>query len=205
MLNNKGFAVSAVLYTTLIAFLLFLAVVLSVFSSSSDLVRNANTDLINGNKFEAKQVTLKNSDGEYKKCVANLDTPIAAKGEFYWYDSPVIVKINSRYGTYYWPKDFDTFSDRNNNNVLDDGEELESCFKTCNNSANCTFNSNLDYSFLGITIGQNLIKSFSKDKNISLVAYKSTESSNLILDIHDSKSDNAEYTDTLNLNVSICD
>lgn len=106
MLNNKGFAVSAVLYTTLIAFLLFLAVVLSMFSSSSDLVRNANTDLINGNKFEAKQVTLKNSDGEYRKCVANLATPNISDGEFHWYNSPVIVKINSRYGTYYWPKDF---------------------------------------------------------------------------------------------------
>lgn len=106
MLNNKGFAVSAVLYTTLIAFLLFLAVVLSMFSSSSDLVRNANTDLINGNKFEAKQVTLKNSNGEYKKCVANSVIPNTEAGEFHWDDSPVIVKINSRYGTYYWPKDF---------------------------------------------------------------------------------------------------
>lgn len=105
MLNNKGFAVSAVLYTTLIAFLLFLAVVLSMFSSSSDLVRNANTDLINGNKFEAKQVTLKNSDGEYQTCVANSSTDTGG-GKFHWYNSPVIVKINSRYGTYYWPKDF---------------------------------------------------------------------------------------------------
>lgn len=205
MLNNKGFAVSAVLYTTLIAFLLFLAVVLSMFSSSSDLVRNANTDLINGNKFEAKQVTLKNSDGEYRKCVANLAIPKISEGEFHWYNSPVIVKINSRYGTYYWPKDFDTFSDENNNDILDTGEKLSSCFKYCNISGNCTFNSNLDYSFFGTTIGQNLIKSFSKDKNISLVAYKSTESSNLTLVIYDYKSNNAEYTDTLNLNVSICD
>lgn len=205
MLNNKGFAVSAVLYTTLIAFLLFLAVVLSMFSSSSDLVRNANTDLINGNKFEAKQVTLTSGFNEGKtNCVPTSKTSLASD-EFYWYDSPVIVKINSRYGTYYWPKDFDTFSDSNNNNALDDGEKLASCFKNCNNSTNCTFNSDLTYSSSGITIGQNLIKSFSKDKNISLVAYKSTESSNLILDIHDSKSDNAEYTDTLNLNVSICD
>ncbi len=119
MLNNKGFAVSAVLYTTLIAFLLFLAVVLSMFSSSSDLVRNANTDLINGNKFEAKQVTLKNSDGEYKKCVANSAEPNVADGEFHWYDSPVIVKINSRYGTYYWPKDFSY--DNANGDVLKAG------------------------------------------------------------------------------------
>lgn len=115
MLNNKGFAVSAVLYTTLIAFLLFLAVVLSMFSSSSDLVRNANTDLINGNKFEAKQVTL--TSGFYlngtKKEICKSSP--SAQNEFHWYDSPVIVKINSRYGTYYWPKDF---SGDNTNNGL---------------------------------------------------------------------------------------
>lgn len=106
MLNNKGFAVSAVLYTTLIAFLLFLAVVLSMFSSSSDLVRNANTDLINGNKFEAKQVTLTSGfSGGKNNCVSTSNAS-PASDEFYWYESPIIVKINSRYGTYYWPKDF---------------------------------------------------------------------------------------------------
>lgn len=115
MLNNKGFAVSAVLYTTLIAFLLFLAVVLSMFSSSSDLVRNANTDLINGNKFEAKQVRLTstwyliNNGGspiEKKTCQATTGTNNGT--DYYYYESPIIVKINSRYGTYYWPKDFIT-------------------------------------------------------------------------------------------------
>lgn len=104
MLNNKGFAVSAVLYTTLIAFILFLAVVLSVFSSSSDLVRNANTDLINGSEFEAKQIIL-SDNSQYMKCVP-LSQSNRNLGEYYWYDSPIIVKINSRYGTYYWPKDF---------------------------------------------------------------------------------------------------
>lgn len=115
MLNNKGFAVSAVLYTTLIAFLLFLAVVLSMFSSSSDLVRNANTDLINGNKFEAKQVRLtstwylindNNTTTEKKTCQATTGTNTGT--DYYYYESPIIVKINSRYGTYYWPKDFIT-------------------------------------------------------------------------------------------------
>lgn len=119
MLNNKGFAVSAVLYTTLIAFLLFLAVVLSMFSSSSDLVRNANTDLINGNKFEAKQVTLTSGfNGGKTNCVSTLKTSLESY-EFHWYDSPVIVKINSRYGTYYWPKDFS--SDNANDGVLSAG------------------------------------------------------------------------------------
>lgn len=115
MLNNKGFAVSAVLYTTLIAFLLFLAVVLSMFSSSSDLVRNANTDLINGNKFEAKQVRLtstwyliNNDDKTTKKQTCQATTGTNTGTDYYYYESPIIVKINSRYGTYYWPKDFIT-------------------------------------------------------------------------------------------------
>ena len=121
MLNNKGFAVSAVLYTTLIAFLLFLAVVLSMFSSSSDLVRNANTDLINGNKFEAKQVTLTGGfNGGKTNCVSTSKTPLESN-EFYWYESPVIVKINSRYGTYYWPKDFSGDGTTNNGNSLTTG------------------------------------------------------------------------------------
>lgn len=48
MLNNKGFAVSAVLYTLLIAFLVFLAVALSELSASSKLLSHANDDLTNG-------------------------------------------------------------------------------------------------------------------------------------------------------------
>ena len=144
MLNNKGFAVSAVLYTTLIAFLLFLAVVLSMFSSSSDLVRNANTDLINGNKFEAKQVTLKNSNGEYRNCVANSATPKTSDGEFHWYDSPVIVKINSRYGTYYWPKDFVNDKANNDNSLTTGGTSSDGKLKTSKDGMKLIFTDQLN-------------------------------------------------------------
>ena len=40
MLNNKGFAVSSVLYTLLIAFLIFLGVSLSMLSTSNSLISN---------------------------------------------------------------------------------------------------------------------------------------------------------------------
>lgn len=90
MLNNKGFAVSTVLYTLLIAFLLFLGATLAMFSSSNSLVSNANKDLINGTKFEAVQV--KTSE----VCVNGKN----------WYESNIIVKVESRYGTKYWPRDF---------------------------------------------------------------------------------------------------
>lgn len=48
MLNNKGFAVSAVLYTLLIAFLIFLAVTLKELASSTNLINHANDELTNG-------------------------------------------------------------------------------------------------------------------------------------------------------------
>ena len=74
MLNNKGFAVSSVLYTLLIAFLLFLGAALAQFSASSSLIGKANDDLVNGTQFEAVQVK---PDGA---CI-NTDT----EGKDDWY------------------------------------------------------------------------------------------------------------------------
>ena len=86
MLNNKGFAVTTILYTLLIAFLMFLGAALAQFSSSSNIIGKANDDLINGTKLEAKQVKMKDVSP--------------------WYNTNTIVKINSRYGTMYFPRDF---------------------------------------------------------------------------------------------------
>lgn len=47
-LNNKGFAVSAMLYTLLTAFLLFLGASLAQFSSSAKILSSANNDLTDG-------------------------------------------------------------------------------------------------------------------------------------------------------------
>lgn len=44
-LNNKGFAVSAVLYGLLICFLMFLLAALAMFSTSNNIFSNANNDL----------------------------------------------------------------------------------------------------------------------------------------------------------------
>ena len=102
MLNNKGFAVSSVLYTLLIAFLLFLGAALAQFSSSSSLIGKANDDIVNGTQFEAVQVKPNGA------CTKDDDGNVISK----WYQddngntSNTIVKIKSRYGTIYWPKDF---------------------------------------------------------------------------------------------------
>ena len=98
MLNNKGFAVSSVLYTLLIAFLLFLGAALAQFSASSSLIGKANDDLVNGTSFEAMQIKPNGAcDSDNGKS---------------WYQdgdgniSDTIVRIKSKYGTIYWPKDF---------------------------------------------------------------------------------------------------
>lgn len=99
MLNNKGFAVSSVLYTLLIAFLLFLGAALAQFSASSSLIGKANDDLVNGTSFEAMQIKPNgackdgnNGDSWYKDSDGKI--------------SNTIVRIKSKYGTMYWPKDF---------------------------------------------------------------------------------------------------
>lgn len=102
MLNNKGFAVSSVLYTLLIAFLLFLGAALAQFSSSTSLIGKANDDIVNGTQFEAMQVKPNGA------CTKDDDGNIISK----WYQddngntSNTIVRIKTRYGTKYWPKDF---------------------------------------------------------------------------------------------------
>lgn len=119
MLNNKGFAVSSALYTLLIAFLLFLGAALAQFTSSIGLLNKANEDLINGVDFKAQQ---RNPNGA---CI-NDDI----EGKYDWYlqyrdnnknknervVSNTIIKIKSRYGTKYWPKDFKYKDDQDNYN-----------------------------------------------------------------------------------------
>ncbi len=110
MLNNKGFAVSTILYTILIAFLLFLGVTLAMFSTSINIIGNANNDLINNTAFKVVQVK---------------DANPGCGSSYQWYqkvdktNSDVIIKINSKYGsgTMYWPKDFPNARviDENNN------------------------------------------------------------------------------------------
>lgn len=91
-MNNKGFAVSSVLYTLLIAFLMFLGVLLAMFAASNDLVSNANIDLIDDIKLGAIQ----SGDG----CVLKSGNDI-------------VLKINSQYGIKSWPRDF-TLNQTNN-------------------------------------------------------------------------------------------
>ena len=123
MLNNKGFAVSSVLYTLLIAFLMFLGALLAQFSSSINIIGKANNDIINETNFIAEQVRF--AEDETHKC-----------GEHYkWYqtyennklkNSGTIVRIKSKYGTMYWPKDFVAENEPNIKIEVDNNQFIES-------------------------------------------------------------------------------
>ena len=103
MLNNKGFAVSSVLYTLLIAFLLFLGAALAQLSSSSSLIGKANDDIVNGTRFKDKDNI---ANGTKFKAI-QLREGVCGPDDSAWYERNDIVKIESRYGTVYWPKDFE--------------------------------------------------------------------------------------------------
>lgn len=90
MLNNKGFAISSILYLLLIAFLMFLMVTLAQFSNSTSIIGKANDDLINGSQLDVMQVKSGNVCQDSNE----------------WYRDNILVRIKSRYGTMYWPKDF---------------------------------------------------------------------------------------------------
>lgn len=89
MLNNKGFAITSVLYLLLVSFLMFLAITLSQFASSSAVIGRANDDLIENNN---------NLDANY---VSNA----CSKGSN-WYRSNVLIKIEAKQGYAYWPKNY---------------------------------------------------------------------------------------------------
>ena len=103
-LNNKGFAVSAILYSLLLVFVLFAIVVISSFDSSIDIVGASNDDIVNGNTFVVYETLIKNHmrnervlDNDY--CQSEGDT---------WYNTNCEKKImiQTKNGTLYWPKDF---------------------------------------------------------------------------------------------------
>lgn len=95
-LNNKGFAVSSVLYTLLIAFLLFLGAALAQFSSSARILSKADDDLTdsytelpyNSTKQELYQIRIYyNTDGG---TLPSSATNYKLNGEY-------IVPANSKY------------------------------------------------------------------------------------------------------------
>ncbi len=151
MLNNKGFAVSAILYTLLIAFLMFLAAALAMISSSTSLISKANDDIVNGTEFKAIQV--KDSNGT---CVA-----VGTNGGFYWYqksdgsDSNTIVRITSRYGTYYWPKDFEgaIYSNSSETNSSDNKLNATYTFVALNETNILKITDNITESTITVNVG----------------------------------------------------
>lgn len=113
-INNKGFVISSILYTLLISFLLMLALLLLQFKSSSDVINNASKDLVNGEELKLYHVhvgsgTCKKISDTFGEIIFNHDGSnkfSVSSSDYNWFSSSMIIKINSRYGVYYWPKDF---------------------------------------------------------------------------------------------------
>lgn len=98
-LNNKGFAISAILYALLISFLLFLLVALNMFSASTNILNASNDDIVNGKSLYANQVIPTVSG--------------STCSNWFNYNSSTKVKVYSRYGVKYFPRDFSTGSTAN--------------------------------------------------------------------------------------------
>ena len=85
MKKNKGFVVSTILYSILIAFLIVLGVTLYIFSSATTMVGSATDDLVNATNLSITPIIV--NDGENRR-------------------NDILAVITSKYGDYYWPKDF---------------------------------------------------------------------------------------------------
>lgn len=192
MLNNKGLVVSTVLYSLLISFLLFLGITLANFASTNKIVSNGSKDLINGISINAKQIYEIYDENSFDSSVLNKNASCGYDADYAWYQmlekndvgyvvdadgngkidvktSNLIVRINTRYGTLYWPRDFDI----NNNDI-----ELVINDNTTIKSGNLSFNNKIGVSFA------NLTSDYSKDDyNIpSLSGYGSVHYGALIFE-----------------------
>lgn len=139
MKKNKGFVVSTILYSILIAFLIVLGVTLYIFSSATTMVGSATDDLVNATNLSITPIIV--NDGENRR-------------------NDILAVITSKYGDYYWPKDF-------NMSVNEDSISEESsgyipfvveCSDVNGNNTDCTelLNSDQEYFKIKISYKDNL-------------------------------------------------
>lgn len=159
MLNNKGFAVSSVLYTLLIAFLLFLGAALAQFSTSSSLIGKANDDIVNGNRFSAVQVKAPSVGDK----VCGID--------YQWFQNTdgssfnTLVRINSKYGTMYWPKDFGLGINPSNGNIEGTYHSYKNIDVSCLDGSNCEGKNIFNVTYADKKLDLNLTSSTSSTYN----------------------------------------
>ena len=96
-MNNKGFAISSVLYIMLASFLMYLAVLLSQLSSSADIIGNADNDLID----KGFSAYINESESSNEKIIILKD------------DKKIV-----------WPKDFGTSEEYNGVKVTQDDNKI---------------------------------------------------------------------------------
>jgi len=129
-MNNKGFAVSSVLYTLLVAFLMFLGVLLAMINMSNSIILNSNKDLVDDLKLSAMQVK---------------PVDVCSMEESNWNrmwlkpKNDIIIRINTKSGVKYWPKDFRGDDKQIADSAKKDGitvkciDSIDSSNNTCSN------------------------------------------------------------------------
>ena len=160
MPNNKGFAISSVLYLLLVAFLMFLMLMLAQFTSSTSVIGKANDDLINGSKFEVMQIKDSN-----KRCIKYGDSK--QPNDIYWYESgngELLVRIKSRYGTMYWPKDFGLKVD-SSGNISGSYHQYKNIDVSCLDGSNCVGKNIFNVTYVDKKLDLNLTSSTSSTYN----------------------------------------
>lgn len=104
-LGNKGFAVSSVLYTLLVAFLLFLGAALAEFSTSAKLLSKANEDMTDGLEYDVKAVYYEGVSSTPPVTINNLSefpyTPTAPTKDGYTFNKFKSYNNVERNGTLY--------------------------------------------------------------------------------------------------------
>ena len=73
-MNNKGFAISSVLYLLLVTFLMFLMLSMAQFSGATSVIAHANDDLTDGQLLSAKQICVTNNGITDKQVVQIKNT-----------------------------------------------------------------------------------------------------------------------------------
>ena len=119
MLNNKGFAISSVLYLLLVSFLMFLAITLAQFSASSAVIGRANDDLVDGKDLKVDVVDITSMGYDSSN----------------WFTCPTLLRIKSARGTMYWPRDFGVTVDNAGN--ISNGKEYKKIQVNCASYKNC--------------------------------------------------------------------
>lgn len=143
LVNGEEFKATQLLDNSYVSFTDSSGNLVTLNEANSDYKYKNTTIQATGVKYTCiKTITQKDDYNVIKSSDAN----IVENAAYYWYEPPnkMLVRINSRYGTVYWPKDFDSnilIESENSNNIPNNiscasyslGPDFSNCTKTYKN------------------------------------------------------------------------